>query len=46
MATDLTLSMTQSKPYSLRRIGAWAFTGFAALLCFWLFVLPVLVVAA
>jgi 2-aminoethylphosphonate transport system permease protein len=26
-------------------MGAWVFTGFAALLCFWLFVLPVIVVA-
>ena len=45
MATEFTLPATRSKPHSLKRIGAWMFTGFAALLCFWLFVLPVIVVA-
>ena len=45
MATEFTLPASTSKPYSLKRIGAWIFTGFAALLCFWLFVLPVIVVA-
>jgi len=45
MATDFTLPVTTSKPHSLKRIGAWVFMGFAALLCFWLFVLPVIVVA-
>src|ERR1700709_914376 len=45
MATEFTLPASTSKPYSLKRIGGWIFTGFAALLCFWLFVLPVIVVA-
>src|SRR5471030_2156683 len=45
MATEFTLPATTSKPHSLKRVGAWLFMGFAALLCFWLFVLPVIVVA-
>src|SRR5471032_2995452 len=45
MATEFTLPATASKPHSLKRIGAWVLMGFAALLCFWLFVLPVIVVA-
>jgi 2-aminoethylphosphonate transport system permease protein len=45
MATDFTLPATTSKPHSLKRIGTWVFMAFGALLCFWLFVLPVIVVA-
>jgi 2-aminoethylphosphonate transport system permease protein len=45
MASDLSLPATASKPRTLRRIGGWLFMAFAALLCFWLFVLPVVVVA-
>src|ERR1700677_5390915 len=46
MASELsTAVLGATKPGTLKRIGAWAFTAFAALLCFWLFVLPVIVVA-
>ena len=45
MAMNLRCPASTSKPYSLKRIGGWMFTAFAALLCFWLFVLPVIVVA-
>jgi len=45
MATDFTLPAITSRPHPLKRIGAWVFMGFATLLCFWLFVLPVIVVA-
>ncbi|MGV7245820.1 phosphonate ABC transporter permease, partial [Caballeronia sp. M23-90] len=45
MATEFSLPVAASKPHSLKRVGAWIFTCFAALLCFWLFVLPVIVVA-
>ena len=45
MATEFSLPVSISKPFTLKRIGGWIFTCFAALLCFWLFVLPVIVVA-
>src|ERR1700709_576631 len=45
MASELSLPASTAKSWSVRRIGGWLFMAFAALLCVWLFVLPVAVVA-
>ena len=45
MAAEWQLRASAARPFSVRRMGAWLIAGIAALLCVWLFVLPVIVVA-
>ncbi|WP_250455371.1 2-aminoethylphosphonate ABC transport system, membrane component PhnV [Caballeronia sp. ATUFL_M2_KS44] len=45
MAAEWQLRASAARSFSARRVGAWLVAGIAALLCVWLFVLPVVVVA-